>query len=287
MRKLTMEEVTFELKVEQEDTPLRGNVLASGDDEADAGAENDVRKALDAGNIWVWCTTTVIARWNGFEGRDNLGCCSYGSEEEFRQDDCYESLKQSALDNLNRVISNTADRLRTLNGEVEPGTPIVSVTCPCCGATLEVVHGDEEGEVGVLGTPTKYEDETGELMGTLSAPMRALAAVFIDENHNEAVLLEVWPPAKSPEDPWGCEFEAAGCRHLDELGMGWPPATGLWVWEGNLYYPNPDYVGICDDGPEWRGRWRRAGALDVAPFLGSTLQAERVGCKTKSEEKNG
>ena len=35
----------------------------------------------------------------------------------------------------------------------EPGAPIASITCPCCGAALEIMHGDDEGEIGVLGTP--------------------------------------------------------------------------------------------------------------------------------------
>ena len=36
---------------------------------------------------------------------------------------------------------------------VEPGQPIVSITCPCCGASLEVEHGDEEGQIGTVWTP--------------------------------------------------------------------------------------------------------------------------------------
>lgn len=36
--------------------------------------------------------------------------------------------------------------------DVEPGTPIVDISCPCCGAELEVTHGDDEGEVAVVGS---------------------------------------------------------------------------------------------------------------------------------------
>lgn len=38
-----------------------------------------------------------------------------------------------------------------LDGDIEPGTPIVNITCSCCGASLEVVYGDDEGEIGVIG----------------------------------------------------------------------------------------------------------------------------------------
>lgn len=36
--------------------------------------------------------------------------------------------------------------------EPEPGTPIAKCSCPCCGAHLEVEHGDDPGQVGVVGT---------------------------------------------------------------------------------------------------------------------------------------
>ena len=29
----------------------------------------------------------------------------------------------------------------------EPGTPILTIDCPCCGAELEIEHGDEPGEI--------------------------------------------------------------------------------------------------------------------------------------------
>ena len=44
-------------------------------------------------------------------------------------------------------------RQRIRDPTVAPGDPIVNCSCPCCGASLEVMHGDDEGEVGVVGTP--------------------------------------------------------------------------------------------------------------------------------------
>lgn len=32
----------------------------------------------------------------------------------------------------------------------EPGTPIVSVICPCCCAKLDIQHGDDPGRVRVV-----------------------------------------------------------------------------------------------------------------------------------------
>ena len=45
--------------------------------------------------------------------------------------------------------------------DVEPGTPIVDVDCPCCGAALEVTHGSDEGEVSVHGTSPAKPGEDG------------------------------------------------------------------------------------------------------------------------------
>jgi hypothetical protein len=39
--------------------------------------------------------------------------------------------------------------------EHEPGELIAEVHCPCCGAELRVEYGDDEGEIGVVGTPAK------------------------------------------------------------------------------------------------------------------------------------
>lgn len=37
--------------------------------------------------------------------------------------------------------------------EIEPGEPILTTHYPCCGAHLEIVHGEDEGEVIAIGTP--------------------------------------------------------------------------------------------------------------------------------------
>lgn len=34
--------------------------------------------------------------------------------------------------------------------EPEPGAPILDTDCPCCGAILEIQHGDEPGDVGIV-----------------------------------------------------------------------------------------------------------------------------------------
>lgn len=41
----------------------------------------------------------------------------------------------------------------------EPGELIAKVTCPCCGASLGVEYGDDEGEIGVVGDPAAPVDD--------------------------------------------------------------------------------------------------------------------------------
>ena len=47
------------------------------------------------------------ARWKGFEGSDCLSCCSYESEEQFRQPGgYYDDMKGTALDALNELLAD-------------------------------------------------------------------------------------------------------------------------------------------------------------------------------------
>lgn len=114
-RKLRAEEVTFTVECLEEEIPVRGNAMASGDDAADREQEEWVFRELDAGNQWAWCTVKVTARWNGIEGVDYLGCCSYRSEADFRAPGGYlDDLKAEALDALNAKIAETLSTLDPL-----------------------------------------------------------------------------------------------------------------------------------------------------------------------------
>lgn len=107
----------IDLTVEQDDTPVRGNALASGNDEDDRECENAILRRLNRGDEWAWCVVTVTAsvEFEGetFKGRDTLGACSYRDEADFRQPGGYlDDMKASALDDLRRTINETAQGKR-------------------------------------------------------------------------------------------------------------------------------------------------------------------------------
>lgn len=116
MRELTQDEVTFELICEPEHIEIEGNCMASGDDAVDREAADWIREQLASGNEWAWCCVHVIARWQGYEGHDYLGGCSYRSEEEFtgERDAYYVSMKEQALGDLNRRIAECLAKCRMI-----------------------------------------------------------------------------------------------------------------------------------------------------------------------------
>lgn len=105
------DEVTYTLDVQPEDIPVRGNALASGDDEEDRRAEDEIIERLEAGDVWAWASVVVRAEWNGFVGRDYLGGCSYANEDDFKAPGgYYDDMKQQALDDLHREVRSALER---------------------------------------------------------------------------------------------------------------------------------------------------------------------------------
>lgn len=102
--------IEYSFRIErEEDVPVRGNALASGDDEQDRKAEDEILERLERDDILAWCTAIVTARVVGehhaFQGTATLGCCSYVTEDELKRDvfEHYD-LKGEALDDLRRDL---------------------------------------------------------------------------------------------------------------------------------------------------------------------------------------
>lgn len=124
-RPLTESEVTFTVELEPEDTPVRGNAMASGDDDADREVEDEIIERLDRGDISAWCCLKVTATWTApdgttLDGVDYLGCCSLtaGVHQPIEAqaielaDD--HGMKQLALASLNMGIEHRFSQLAPL-----------------------------------------------------------------------------------------------------------------------------------------------------------------------------
>lgn len=121
-RKLTESEVTFTVELEEEETQVRGNFMASGDDEADKADEEAIIERLNRGDVSAWCCLKVTASWNGFTAVDYLGCCSFDDgihqpvEAQAIEHASDNGMKTEALERLNQAIADVFDKLATLVG---------------------------------------------------------------------------------------------------------------------------------------------------------------------------
>lgn len=109
-------EIKYTIEIHPDDTPVRGNALASGDDALDKAAEDEILARLDAGDFWAWCVVEVTAHAtiNGittdFLGVAHLGACSYEDEAQFKtaggyyEDLCAEA-REDLIKNLNKAIA--------------------------------------------------------------------------------------------------------------------------------------------------------------------------------------
>src|SRR4051812_45365254 len=89
VREVTAEEAEFEVSPQPELVPVRGNALASGDDDEDRKYEEEILRRLGNGDPWASCVVVVTATWNGFAGRAALGGCSYRDRADFCTPDGY------------------------------------------------------------------------------------------------------------------------------------------------------------------------------------------------------
>jgi hypothetical protein len=119
MRTLKADEVTFTIHVSQDDIPVRGNALASGDDAADKEAEDEILTRLDAGDVWAWACVEVRATWEEWHASDYLGGCCYADENDFKIGNFgyYEDMRKNALDQLNADLAAIMKKLEPLARE--------------------------------------------------------------------------------------------------------------------------------------------------------------------------
>lgn len=101
---LNLEEVSIDLDMVQDDAPVRGNAISSGDADVDKEYEDGILRRLDNGDAWAWALVRVTLRWHNFEASTVLGGCSYESEQSFMEDTYYSEMCAEALGELNATV---------------------------------------------------------------------------------------------------------------------------------------------------------------------------------------
>ena len=105
-------EIEYELRVEFDDMPVRGNALASGDPKLDKEVEDEILDRLDKGDVWAWACVRVIAKFKDMDrpvGVAHLGGCSYKDEEDFKQGGYFEDMKGEALQDLLKKLRKNVE----------------------------------------------------------------------------------------------------------------------------------------------------------------------------------
>lgn len=104
---LKREDVQINVYCLEEDAPVKGNALCSGDEAIDKAEEQRILRALVEGCRWAWCCVKVEACYAGFEATEYLGCCSYESKDDFIENSgYYEDMVETCLENLNEQLKD-------------------------------------------------------------------------------------------------------------------------------------------------------------------------------------
>jgi hypothetical protein len=111
-KQLKINDVSFQIYAINEDVPVKGNAIASGDDAFDRKVENRIIRELENGNVWAWCTVEVKAIYKELSASDYLGCCSYKHEKDFmKKGGYYHGMKERAFDELKKKVDEILNDL--------------------------------------------------------------------------------------------------------------------------------------------------------------------------------
>ena len=96
------EHLTITVEAVPEDTPVRGNALASGDDALDKKEEDRILADLEW-NEWAWCVAKVTAEFHGLTATEYIGGCSYESSLDFIYNSgYYDDMVETCLEDIKR-----------------------------------------------------------------------------------------------------------------------------------------------------------------------------------------
>jgi hypothetical protein len=93
--------ITFSIHAIVDSTPVLGNVVDSGDIDADREVEKEIYRRLDMDDVWAWADVEVRATYEGYTGSVYLGNISCKNEDDFvHNSGYYEQMQAEAIDDL-------------------------------------------------------------------------------------------------------------------------------------------------------------------------------------------
>jgi hypothetical protein len=107
------------IHAEEDESAVRGNLIASGNDVTDAKDEDTVIRRLVSGDVWAWASVEVKASIGEFNASVYLRQCSYKNERDFKSGDYYTDMIDDAISELaNRIelAKGAADQILTEAG---------------------------------------------------------------------------------------------------------------------------------------------------------------------------
>ncbi len=115
MKTLPRNLVTLTIHMEQDDSPVRGNASASGDDEYDKLIEDGILERLRQDDDWAWCCVTVTGKFGPFTADTSLYGCSYNDKEDFMQPGgYYDEMVDEVIEDLERQIERALQLIQSL-----------------------------------------------------------------------------------------------------------------------------------------------------------------------------
>jgi hypothetical protein len=105
MKKITRKTKGLEITVTaiQDEIPVRGNAIVSGDDALDKQVEDKIIDRLNDGDVWAWASVCVKVTYLGLEAKEYIGGSCYEDENDFvKNSGYYDDMVAAAIDDLNR-----------------------------------------------------------------------------------------------------------------------------------------------------------------------------------------
>lgn len=111
------ERATIEWVYRPCDIPVRGEVMASGDDAFDKECEDEILARIDAGDEWAWFSAECCASYGTHSASDYMSGCSYADEADWMSDLYAQDMIGEAIEQLARSLEIDAAAIDAIKEE--------------------------------------------------------------------------------------------------------------------------------------------------------------------------